>query len=95
MGDCLYFPEHLFHVLKSLAVVQSILYIKAADLLAVADHVVYHVTTSLIKILLEVFVRQTLAMAGFVASHFTDSVVDMLFAFGSQQEGNCLKWSRV
>ena len=49
-------------------------------------------------ILLEVTIVQTLegnTVASFVASHFMDSVMDMLLAFGSQHEGNCLKWSRV
>ena len=46
MGDLLDFPEGLLHILKFMALLQSLLHIKAADLLAIADHIIYHNVTS-------------------------------------------------
>jgi len=70
VSDLLDFPESLFHIFKLPALFQRFLHIKAADLFAVADHVIYHVTTSLKVILYEVTIVQNLhgnAVAGFVA----------------------------
>ena len=70
MGDFLDFAESLFHIFKLPALFQCFFHIKTADLFAVADHVVYHGTTSLKVILLEVTIVQNLqcyAVADFVA----------------------------
>ncbi len=47
VGNGLNFLESLFHILKSLALFQRLFHVKAANMFAVANHIVYHVTTSL------------------------------------------------
>jgi len=46
MGNSLDFLEGFLHILELVALLQRLFHVKATDLFAVADHIVYHKNTS-------------------------------------------------